>query len=416
MMLEAITLIPVTLAGVGVGVAFWHRECGWRDQSAQAARTAETQALRLAEVEAALADGEERRADLEVRLLAAEACAEEAERRAAEACAEEAERQAEALAVEPEAAPAVADGELRDQVASLADHLAGQVVTALGEAEQAVSEAIEAFARISSDAGEAAAGAQAIVGADSGSGVTQVAERATRVMGGFVQGMLTTTRQVSKSAGQIQGLVAVSRNLCALLDEVEGVADQTALLSLNAALEAARAGQAGRGFAVVAGEVRNLSERSRQAAERMRALTSEITTASGNVHQELGLSAERSLEESCQAQIEINNLLQLIQEGDEATQQAVSTLGDKSRQVSEDIGRIIIAFQFHDLLRQRLEHVADPLCALRDSLRGSDAAGDMQTLAYAVGQSQFTAHAVGAAPTLEIVSYTADDDDSITLF
>ena len=305
---------------------------------------------------------------------------------------------------------------MRAEVAALADHLAGQVVTALGEAEQAVSGAIEAFARISVDAGEAAAGASAIVGTDNGGGVTQVAERATQVMGGFVQGMLTTARQVSRSAGQIQSLVSVSQSLCALLDEVEGVADQTALLSLNASLEAARAGQAGRGFAVVAGEVRKLSERSRQAAERMRGLTSEITSASGSVHRELGLSAERSLEESCQAQQEINHLLHLIQEGDEATQKAVSTIGEKSRQVSDDIGRIIIAFQFHDLLRQRLEHVADPLCALRDSLRGGDTSGGVQSLAYAVGQSQFSAHAVGAAPTLEMVSYGADDDDSVTLF
>ena len=401
---EAATLLLMTLGTAVLGAAFWCRERGWRGRSFGAARAAEAQAARSTEVEAALEESNRQCAALENCLQTVSAHAEQVEVRAA-GC----------LTVVEGPAPESPDAGLRAEVAALADHLAGQVVTALGEAEQAVSGAIEAFARISADAGEAAAGAQAIVGSDTGGGVTQVAERATQVMGGFVQGMLTTARQVSKSAGQIQSLVTVSQSLCALLDEVEGVADQTALLSLNASLEAARAGQAGRGFAVVAGEVRKLSERSRQAAERMRRLTSEITSASGAVHRELGLSAERSLEESCQAQVEINHLLRLIQEGDEATQKAVSTLGEKSRQVSDDIGRIIIAFQFHDLLRQRLEHVADPLCSLRDSLRGADTAGEVQTLAYAVGQNQFTAHAVGAAPTLEIVSYGADDD-SVTLF
>ncbi len=402
----ALILIP----SAGVLCAGWQRERGWRRRIVQAAKAQAAQASALAAAEAALADSRAERSGLETRL------AEEAQR------AEYAEQQ---ISAEPDTAFREAqasshdtqrEAALKENVATLADGLAGQVVTALGEAEQAVSEAIEAFARISADAGDAAAGAQAIVGADNGGGVAQVAERATQVMGGFVGGMLTTARQVSRSAQQIQGLVSVSQSLYALLDEVEGVADQTALLSLNASLEAARAGQAGRGFAVVAGEVRKLSERSRLAAERMRGLTSEITTASGDVCKELGLSAEHSLEQSCQAQVEINHLLRLIQDGDEAAQTALTTLGDKSRQVSDDIGRIIIAFQFHDLLRQRLEHVADPLCALRDSLRGEDAGTQTQTLAYAVGQNTFTAQAVGAAPTLEMVSYAADEDDGITLF
>ena len=393
--------------------AGWQRERGWKNRAAQAAAAS---AAALAAAEAALTSSRRECSALESRLA-------EAAQKAA--CAE-----AQIVQVpdtpfwEPQPGTEEAnlneanlnEADLKESVATLADSLAGQVVVALGEAEQAVSEAIEAFARISADAEDAAAGAQAVVGADSGGGVAQVAERATQVMGGFVGGMLTTARQVSRSAQQIQGLVSVSQSLYALLDEVEGVADQTALLSLNASLEAARAGQAGRGFAVVAGEVRKLSERSRLAAERMRGLTSEITTASGGVYKELGLSAERSLEESCQAQAEINQLLRLIQDGDQAVQAALTTLGDKSRQVSDDIGRIIIAFQFHDLLRQRLEHVADPLCALRDSLRGADAGTQTQTLAYAVGRNTFTAQAVGAAPALEMVSYAADEDDSITLF
>lgn len=390
----------------------------WGRQSRLARQRADALAACLAETEQALGRSQEQLAQSEARLEealdAAEARTQEIRDLRAEA-AVQAERLSQ-LAADTSAAEEME--EMRGQVASLADSLAGQVVTALGEAEIAVTEAIEAFARISADAGEAAAGAQAIVGTDSGNGIAQVAERATSVMGGFVQGMLTTARQVAQASQQIQGLVATSHGLYQLLDEVEGVASQTALLSLNAALEAARAGQAGRGFAIVAAEVRKLSERSRQAAEGMRGLTTRITATSGSVQTQLSLSAERSLEESCQAQVEINRLLKLIQAGDEATQAALTTLGDKSRQVSDDIGRIIIAFQFHDLLRQRLEHVADPLCALRDSLCGGGmlAGMDTQTLAYAVGQNEFSAQAIGAAPDLEIVRYTADEDDNVTLF
>lgn len=146
------------------------------------------------------------------------------------------------------------------------------------------------------------------LGADA---VAQIAERATQVMGGFAEGMLVTARQVARSAQQIQGLVSVSNNLRALLGEVEGAADQTALLSLNTSLEAARAGQ----------------------AERMRGLICEIALVSGDVCNELGLAAERSLEESCRAQAEINYLRHLAQSGDASGQNALSVQGGKSRVV-----------------------------------------------------------------------------------
>ena len=324
-------------------------------------------------------------------------------------------------AQEVEAAACEADEQrhtLSQNISAMADDLAGQVVTALSEAEQAVSAAIESFARIASDAQEAAQDARDIVGVEGEGQVNNIAAQATKVMGRFVEGMLITARQVAKSSKQIQTLVTVSKNLTGLLDEVEGVADQTALLSLNASIEAARAGDAGRGFAVVAAEVRKLSERSRTSAERMRSLTGEVTRESNSICRELGLAAEKSLEESCEAQTVINRLLRMIGDADDARHIALISLGDKNDRVSRDIGQIMIAFQFHDLLRQRLEHVADPLCTLRDTLRG-DINEDQEeaSLAYAVGQNVFSARAVGSAPALQVVSYASDDDDdNITLF
>ncbi|HEX9948511.1 MAG TPA: methyl-accepting chemotaxis protein, partial [Thermodesulfobacteriota bacterium] len=61
-----------------------------------------------------------------------------------------------------------------------------------------------------------------------------------------------------------------------IIASVNDIADQSNLLALNAAMEAARAGEAGRGFAVVAGEVRNLAEQSRQATAQVSSILSEI--------------------------------------------------------------------------------------------------------------------------------------------
>jgi methyl-accepting chemotaxis protein len=183
--------------------------------------------------------------------------------------------------------------------------------------------------------------------ADAASAATEAdreSKDGNRVVQATVHSISGLAQEVERTAGAIARLKDDSLAIGAVLDVIRDIADQTNLLALNAAIEAARAGEQGRGFAVVADEVRSLASRTQQSTQEIQGMIERLQAGANeavNAMQEGRRSAESSVGQAGEAGGSLDRITRMA-ERIKGMNLQISNAADQQSQAAEEINRSVV--------------------------------------------------------------------------
>jgi len=220
-------------------------------------------------------------------------------------------------------------------LAEASDHQAEQITAA----SAAINEMAISIDTVSGNADESSKVANRSV---------EIAKRGTRAVQDTIRGMDTIREQIQETSKRIKRLGESSQEIGDMVELINDIADQTNILALNAAIQAAMAGESGRGFAVVADEVQRLAEKSTDATKQIEALVktiqSDTNEAVSSMEQstaqvvsgaKLALNAGEALEEIESVSMHLAELTQSISDSAQQQAAAASSISESMNVIQE---------------------------------------------------------------------------------
>ena len=246
-------------------------------------------------------------------------------------------------------------------------------------ARNQTGEAIDNLAMRFSGINQQLGGAVALAAGGGGGNMLQVIQRAESQLGGIVSSLEHVLTAQETLLNEIAGLGQFNEELKRMATDVAQIAGQTNLLALNAAIEAARAGEAGRGFAVVADEVRKLSNMSGETGKH---IASKVESISQTIQGALD-SANRLSGDEAQmigdSKTVIGSVLSEFHDAAVQLSATVEQLETQSRAVEHEVQDVLVNLQFQDRVSQILDHVGRDMTKLADLLDHNQALPERST-------------------------------------
>ncbi len=200
--------------------------------------------------------------------------------------------------------------------------------------------------------------------AEGDSAVSGFSKEAMQIIEMFIKSIDEMSDGSKALVGSMSEMKQKIEDIAKLLKEIDGISEQTNLLALNAAIEAARAGEAGRGFAVVADEVRNLSKRSNQFSEQIRASFLETKGMMENAGDIVGKMASTDMNLSMNSKERMTGLFDKLDAVNGRMADELRQVSNITELVAECVDTGLRSLQFEDMTRQLIETMEKRLAAM----------------------------------------------------
>ncbi|MFA7402739.1 MAG: methyl-accepting chemotaxis protein [Pelobacteraceae bacterium] len=208
--------------------------------------------------------------------------------------------------------------------------------------------------------------------ASNAGGATNKANQGAAVVGESIAVMNSIAERVQNAASTVDALGARSEQIGAIIGTIEDIADQTNLLALNAAIEAARAGEQGRGFAVVADEVRALAERTTRATKEIgamiKAIQKETRDAVSSMEKSV-VQVEQGTSHASESGRSLQEILDIINDVTEQISQ-IATAAEEQTATTREISSNVM--NLNDLAQQNDHALHETAIAANDVSRQAE--------------------------------------------
>ena len=235
----------------------------------------------------------------------------------------------------------------------------GQLKTVVADAVVTMSGSFNSLHSLTSEQSEVVHSLMSSLGENSenkeGLNFSRFARETDKVLGFFIEHILDISKQSMEMVGVINDLEEHMSRVEKLLTDVQGIADQTNLLALNAAIEAARAGEAGRGFAVVADEVRNLSRNSDKFSEEIRVVVNASKKNINLAHDMIEKMASKDMNVAITSKSNIDTMMVDIAQMNNTIATKIVEVSSMTDQIEASVGDAVRGLQFEDMARQMVE-------------------------------------------------------------
>jgi methyl-accepting chemotaxis protein len=190
----------------------------------------------------------------------------------------------------------------------------------------------------------------------------------SQVMAEVVDSVIGNSKLGIELVEMTDGIAKHAQKVRSILSEIGAIAKQTNLLALNAAIEAARAGEQGRGFAVVADEVRDLSGRTTQFSQQISTLMESMQTSVHQTEQAIQRMAGQDMTFALNSKTRVEQIVLTMEEQTRIRNVAIDRLTGGSDRVAERINQAVTALQFQDMVSQLMDHVVRRVQAMENIL------------------------------------------------